>query len=61
MAGYELSRCRLRTMEAKSGNVERAVKLGQWAIVASAGCFISMKNFMTCFEKGFVNRDTIVE
>ena len=61
MAGYELSRCRLkRTMEAKSGNVERAVKLGQWAIVASAGCFISMKNFMTCFEKGHVKEIQLI-
>jgi hypothetical protein len=30
MAGYELSRCRLGTMEAKTGNVEQAAK--HWAI-----------------------------
>jgi hypothetical protein len=57
MAGHERARCTIGTSEAESGNMERAVK--HWAIAASAGCYVSMKNFMTCFEKGFVNRDTI--
>ena len=40
MAGHELARCNLGNMEAKSGNIERALK--HWMIAASAGDFGAM-------------------
>jgi len=56
MAGHELSRCRLGTMEAKSGNVERAVK--HWASGISWVLYFHKKLY-DCFEQGRVHRDAI--
>lgn len=49
----------MQIREAKSENMEQAVK--HWAITASAGCYVSMKNLMTCFEGGFVNSFSCAE
>ena len=67
MAGDEVARGNLAKMEFESmnfaymelefGKKERAVK--HLRIAASAGCYSSMKNFMTCFEKGYISRDEI--
>jgi TPR repeat protein len=67
MAGDEVARGNLAKMEFESmnfaymelefGKKERAVK--HLRIAASAGCYQSMKNFMACFEKGYISRDEI--
>jgi TPR repeat protein len=41
MAGHEAARCNLGTMEAQSGNMERAVK--HFKIAASAGDYNAMQ------------------
>jgi hypothetical protein len=51
MAGHEIARCCLGNMEAKSGNIARAVK--HWAISAAAGECKAMHNLMAlkdCYD-----------
>ena len=48
MAGHDDARCNLGTMEAQSGNAERAVK--HWTIAASAGNYSAMHNLRMMFE-----------
>jgi hypothetical protein len=56
MAGHDVARCNLGTMEHKSGKMERAVK--NWMIAASAGNFYAMMlNLQKVFEKGHVSTD----
>ena len=57
MAGHEVARCNLGTTDYNSGNMERAIK--HWTIAASAGHYEAMHEMRTCFEVGFVSRDTI--
>ena len=57
MAGHEVAWCNLGTMEANSGNMERAIK--HWTIAASAGCFCAMYHLISFFQKGFVSRESI--
>ena len=57
MAGHEGARFNLGMMEYNSGNMERAVK--HWGIAASAGCYDAMHELRTCFEKGYVSRESI--
>jgi len=56
MAGHEVARCNLGTMEAQSGNVERAVK---HYMNASSGCYRAMHTLRTNVENGFVCRESI--
>jgi TPR repeat protein len=48
MAGDEEARYNLGTMEAQSGNMERAVK--HWTIAASAGHYDAMHNMLVAFN-----------
>ena len=57
MAGHELARYNLGTMEFDSGNMERAVK--HWTIAASVGNYKAMHALITCFQKGYVSRESI--
>jgi TPR repeat protein len=57
MAGHEVSRYNLGGLEAKSRNMERAVK--HWTIAASAGSYHAMHKLRTLFEQGFVSRESI--
>ena len=57
MAGNEVARNILGTMDANSGNMERAIK--HWTIAASSGCFCSMYHLITFFQKDFVTREAI--
>jgi TPR repeat protein len=57
MAGDEVARNNLGTMEAQSGNMERAVK--HWIISASAGHNDAMDNLLIAFKKGHVSRNAM--
>ena len=57
MAGHEVARYNLGSLEAKSGNLERAIK--HWTIAASAGEYLSMHALITFFEEGVVSRESI--
>ena len=57
MAGHEGARYNLGFLEAKSGNINRAVK--HWTIGASAGGYIAMHHLRICFERGHVSRESI--
>ena len=57
MAGNEGARCNLGSLEANSGNMERAVK--HWTIAASAGDYGAMHELRVGFEKGYVSRESI--
>ena len=57
MAGHEVARNNLGTMEAQSGNMERAVK--HWMISASAGHCDAMDNLLMAFNDGRVSRETM--
>jgi TPR repeat protein len=57
MAGHELARCNLGNMEAKSGNIERALK--HWMIAASAGDFGAMHNLLAALWHGHISRESI--
>jgi len=52
MAGHEGARLNLGTMEAQSGNIERAVK-------HRVGEYDAMHTLTKNFEQGWVSRDTI--
>jgi hypothetical protein len=57
MAGDEVARCIVGCLENDSGNIIRALK--HWKIAASAGCFHAMHVLITCFEEGYVSRESI--
>jgi hypothetical protein len=57
MAGHEVARCNLGTIEAQSGNMGQAVK--HWMIAASAGEYCAMKNLLIAFNEGSTSRATI--
>ena len=57
MAGDEDARCNLGTMDAQSGNMERALK--HWMIAASGGHCKAMKNLLIGFNQGSTSRATI--
>jgi hypothetical protein len=54
MAGHELARNNIGTMEAQSGNMERAVK--HWMIAASAGDYDAMSALLIALEDCVVSR-----
>ena len=57
MAGHEVARYNLACIEAKSGDMERAVK--HWTIAASAGENGAMEFLRMLFKKGHVNSTII--
>ena len=57
MAGHEVARCNLGSIEGNSGKMERAVK--HWTIAASAGHYKAMNSLQIEFKRGYVSRDTI--
>jgi TPR repeat protein len=57
MAGCEVARSNLGGLEAKSRNVERAIK--HWTIAASAGHYSSMYNLLVALKKSAVSRESI--
>jgi lipopolysaccharide biosynthesis regulator YciM len=57
MAGQEVARCTLGTIELNSGNVVQAVK--HWMIAASAGEYRAMHFLLEALKRGYVSRDTI--
>jgi TPR repeat protein len=56
MAGHEVARNNLGTIESVSGNYQA---LKHWRIAASAGCFRAMHALRTLFEQGVVRRELI--
>jgi TPR repeat protein len=54
MAGHEVARNNLGSMEANSGNMDRAVK--HWTISASAGYYRAMHRLIACVENSIVSR-----
>jgi TPR repeat protein len=57
MAKHELARYNVGIIEAKSGNMERAVK--HWRIAAAGGDFYAMHSLQVMFEDGLVRREAI--
>ena len=57
MAGHDVARDMLGSLEAKSGNIERAVK--HWTIAASAGCFRAMFTLLIALKHRDVSRESI--
>ena len=57
MAGHEVARNNLGTMENNSGNIERAVK--HWMIAASSGEYRAMNSLIIAFKRGYICRDAI--
>jgi TPR repeat protein len=57
LAGHEVARFIIGRLEAKSGNMDQAVK--HWNIAASAGCYISIHQLITSFKRGHIIRDAI--
>ena len=57
MAGHEVARNNLGSMDGNSGNHDRAMK--HLTIGASAGCYDAMQKLRLFFEEGFVSRGTI--
>ena len=57
MAGHEVARSNIGSIEGNSGNTERAVK--HWIIAASAGSFSAMHNLLVAFNEGLVSRESI--
>ncbi len=59
MTGHEVARNNLGTIEAQSGNMERAVK--HWIMIsASAGHYDAMDNLLIAFNKGLgVSKDAL--
>ena len=55
MAGHEVARYLLGTIEEMFGNMERAVK--HWMIATSAGSHHALHHLQQVFEKGLVSRD----
>jgi TPR repeat protein len=57
MAGNDVARNNIGTMEAESGNMEQAVK--HFTIAASAGDYDSMLNLLILFKDGLISRESI--
>ena len=57
MAGHETARSTLGTMEAESGNMDRAVK--HWSIAALAGHYPAMHTLITFFKMDYVSQESI--
>ena len=57
MAGHEVARCNIGTMENNSGNMGQAVK--HWTIAASAGYYTAMHYLLFVFNQGHVSRETL--
>jgi TPR repeat protein len=57
MAGDEVARNNLGSLEYNSGNIERAIK--HLRIAASAGSFDAMHHLITFFKAGAVSRESI--
>ena len=57
MAGHELARNSVGSLEFESGNMERAAK--HWMIAASAGDYHAMYKLRTFFEQGAISRESI--
>jgi hypothetical protein len=57
MAGHELARCNIGSLEFIAGNKERALK--HWTIAASTGNDSAMQNLQSRVYEGFVSRDAI--
>jgi TPR repeat protein len=57
MAGHELARCNIGSLEFIAGNKERALK--HWTIAASTGNDSAMQNLQSRVYEGSVNRDAI--
>ena len=57
IAGNEVTRSNLGSLEYNSGNMGRAIK--HWTIAASAGEHGAMHHFITFFKKGVINRESI--
>jgi TPR repeat protein len=57
MAGHEVARYNLGSLENNYGNMERAVK--HWTIAASAGHYTAMHQLRDLFEEGVLRRDEI--
>jgi TPR repeat protein len=57
MAGNVAARCNIGTIEAQSGNMERAVK--HWTIAVSAGEYQAMDNLLIAFNEGLVSRNAM--
>jgi TPR repeat protein len=57
MAGDEVARLNLGIIERNSGNMQQAVK--HWMIAASVGEYEAMQDLISCFEIGFVARESI--
>ena len=57
MAGHELARNNVGSLEVELGNMERAVK--HLTISASAGCFHAMDNLLIALEDREVSRESI--
>ena len=55
MAGHDNARINLGILEVKSGN--RAIK--HWTIASSSGHYNATFQLKTCFEEGFVSRESI--
>ena len=53
MAGDDMARNTRGTMDAKAGNMERAIE--HWTIAASAGSYMAMHHLIICFELGHTN------
>jgi TPR repeat protein len=60
MAGHDVARYNLGSLESNSGNVEGAVRaMKHWSIAASAGEFVAMHALIILFEHGAVSRESI--
>jgi TPR repeat protein len=63
MAGHEVARCNIGTMENNSGNMGQAVNMGRamkhWTIAASAGYYTAMHYLLFVFNQGHVSRETL--
>ena len=57
MAGHEVARSNLGSLEYNSGNMGRAIK--HWTIAASAGESYAMHELRTQVEKGAISRESI--
>jgi TPR repeat protein len=60
MAGHDIARYNLGSLESNSGNVEGAVRaINYWTIAASAGHYNAMHELRELFDQGVVSRESI--
>ncbi len=57
MAGHEVARFNVGSLEALSNNMEQAIK--HWRIAASAGSYNAMHTLRNLFDRCFVIRESI--